>query len=1116
MFGVVPVASTILSKQNVERQTSFNISLASLLPVDSQPSNLSTAFTYVAYSHHFLDGSLPGFIRPEYAVLPFKADGNETAKPGERWQARSTLYEGRLNCTAGIIKFELISPPNDYEKHHETTAYIVGNPNCSVTVDMERRIHGVDAAYKSTLKVADWKNREQCALPHTLFGVWARNANPNQYECDDCDSPYPCGTCGTNFSKYAALFCQPVHEQQEVDVTVDAGTGEILEVKRYPETKTEITSLNIEHWEGLVLGGEYSSPTANFNVSRVEKATKDRENAVLVGWGFPQPMSRLKLNPAFSTLMENYTEKEFGTKRFPINTNFVELRSLGTYALINQADLEELFDMRVLAGKFNDAYRTMFAMAFSLNSGISLFDDQPQPAVGTKMFKKMGFVVDMKWTRVIQATLSLVLGLVLALAVLTWNRQCEIGSDPGTIASTMACVDTGLLEEFQDAEFVQSKALETTLKEKSHRYKLQGQKVVVYIQGRSQALKDPNTNGTQAVLSKPWELTLAAGAFSLFLLLALIVILSVCYFRNQSQQGFPTPTNRRVYAFYASYSPTIAATLFESYLVLLGSFVSLLFPFRNLAQRNATAANSLAINYDRAPPHLLFFDAFKTRNFLLALLSVSILLANVLAVALGGVFHQSEIDISVSSEAILMGSPDDLDRYNATISSDYDIDADHIYATTGERFGFRQRPWTTDDLFYIPFINADQDKLIRSNYSARTFAYGVNITCEEIPPESLKEQHSSKQISDLRPKAAFSSISLTLPGRNDTTLSWSDTQDRTYYGDRTYTIPFNYSAPFQYTEWAPSPAANISSTNSSTVEFFASWTKWKYKAENRTLTLNNLTGLDRKSSTEPSITYLSKVFIHCSVKPKVISSNVQVHSDQDGEVVMATDNEDVSLDHLNSTQSGLSGILKTFQYMINLEADPDTTNAPYYKDRTDPRPGNWFTFLVQEHARETNKNFDLYSYPQQSIQSIEFIYKKMFAIYIQVHSKNIFRQLEKDKPTGAAVPSSYIRREMRVLMRPIAFYVSIFLLVISIPAVTWTYVSLWKAFLAHSPTTLSGMYASFYASRKVLDDVESTEVLGSKTRNQALQKLGNKYGYGWFKSTSGKWHLGIEREPETF
>ncbi|KAF8243578.1 hypothetical protein K440DRAFT_612520 [Wilcoxina mikolae CBS 423.85] len=93
---------------------------------------------------------------------------------------------------------------------------------------------------------------------------------------------------------------------------------------------------------------------------------------------------------------------------------------------------------------------------------------------------------------------------------------------------------------------------------------------------------------------------------------------------------------------------------------------------------------------------------------------------------------------------------------------------------------------------------------------------------------------------------------------------------------------------------------------------------------------------------------------------------------------------------------------------------------------------------------------------------------------------------------------------------------SIFLLTLSIPAVAWTYASLWKAFLAHSPTTLSGMYASFYASRKVLDDVEGAGILGLKTRNQALQELGNKYGYGWFKGVGGEWHLGIEREPTTF
>jgi len=1165
MFGVVPVASTILSKQNVERQAPFNISLASLLPVDSQPSNLTTAFSYVAYSNEFLDGSLPGFTRPEFAVLPFKADGNETVRPSERWQARSMLYEGRLNCTTAVLKFDFHSDYDGVSKYNTTKAFVADKPDCLINVTIPE----LDAVYQTIFQVVDdpnWIHTSCASSTNMLFGVWGRSLLSRLVQCN-CSS-MGCQSCGTQFSKYAAVFCQPVHEQQEVDVTVDASTGEILEIRRYPETKTEITSLNIKHWENLVFNAQNSPSTAAFNVSPTYGI--DREDTMpQVGWRFPQPMSRLKVNPAFLTLMENYTEAEFGDHRLPINTNFAQLQSLGTYALAGQNNLEELFDPRVLAGKFDDAYRKMFAMAFSLNSGISFFADQPLPlnssvslsvdqplpTKGKKLFKEVGYVVDTKWTRVLQATLSLVLGFILTLMVLTWNRQCGIGSDPGTIASAMIWVEPSVLGEFQGAEFIQSKALETALKEKSHRYKLQGQKVVVCAQGRNQASKGLNTEGTHAVLSKPWELTLAAGVFSLFLLLALIVVLSVYFFRNQSQQGFPTPTNRQTYAFYASYSPTIAATLYESYLVLLGSFVSLLFPFRKLAQRNASAANSLAINYDRAPPHLLFFDAFKTRNFLLALLSVSILLANVLAVALGGLFHQSEIDINISSKAILMGSLDDLEQYNATVFSKYDIDADHIYATTGERFGFKQRPWTTDDLFYIPFADTSQEKLARLNYTARTFAYGVNITCQEMSPESIKEWRSviwldktppvpwgswesvgSKKYNDrINHKQSITFTYITSSDRNNTLLSYplNESLNSKYidqYSDKKMggddpddeeKAFFSGSPPVEYIEWAPQQYKYPS--NSNTVEFFASWTK--SGVGNRSLTINRAglwTNLYGKTINGLSVIPLSRVLIHCSVNPRVISSNVQVRSDQGGEVVMATDIQNVPLDHINSTQSGLSGILKAFQYMVNAEANPvgggdiRFLEETYNKNRADPRPGNWFTFLVHEHARETNKDFDLYSYPQQSTQSIEFVYKKMFAIYIQIHSKKIFQQLERNKATGTIVPSSYIRREMRVLMRPVAFYVSIFLLAISIPAVAWTYASLWKAFLAHSPTTLSGMYASFYASRKVLDDVESTELLGLKTRNRAFQELGNKYGYGWFKSAGGEWHLGIEREPTTF
>jgi hypothetical protein len=87
------------------------------------------------------------------------------------------------------------------------------------------------------------------------------------------------------------------------------------------------------------------------------------------------------------------------------------------------------------------------------------------------------------------------------------------------------------------------------------------------------------------------------------------------------------------------------------------------------------------------------------------------------------------------------------------------------------------------------------------------------------------------------------------------------------------------------------------------------------------------------------------------------------------------------------------------------------------------------------------------------------------------------------------------------------------LLVVFLPAILWTYISLYHAFLAHSPVSLAGTYAAFYASTLVLEDVSGTERITTRERAQILKQLGFRYGYGWFMGRDGKTHAGIEREP---
>ena len=106
MFGVVPVMSAILSESQVHRTVPQEFQQAVTIPVTAQRDQLTTVFSYIAYSHQYLGGSLPRFTGTEYAVLPFRPVENEALRPAEQWTGQSTLYEGHLSCTAGTVRFD--------------------------------------------------------------------------------------------------------------------------------------------------------------------------------------------------------------------------------------------------------------------------------------------------------------------------------------------------------------------------------------------------------------------------------------------------------------------------------------------------------------------------------------------------------------------------------------------------------------------------------------------------------------------------------------------------------------------------------------------------------------------------------------------------------------------------------------------------------------------------------------------------------------------------------------------------------------------------------------------------------------------------------------------------
>ena len=186
--------------------------------------------------------------------------------------------------------------------------------------------------------------------------------------------------------------------------------------------------------------------------------------------------------------------------------------------------------------------------------------------------------------------------------------------------------------------------------------------------------------------------------------------------------------------------PTIAATGFEAFIIILASQVTVLFPFKELQNRFSKSA--LIHNYDKTPPHLSIVYALRVRNLLLALLSFTVLGANVLAVALGGLFYKGVKEFKSSTSLELKGTMEALAALNSTsmIAGQNDVDYRSFYIMAGLGLGFEEnRPWTMDGLFFIPLSSPSLENGTynpNSDYTVEGWGIGVKANCKDLAPHT--------------------------------------------------------------------------------------------------------------------------------------------------------------------------------------------------------------------------------------------------------------------------------------------------------------------------------------------------------------------------------------------
>ena len=158
-----------------------------------------------------------------------------------------------------------------------------------------------------------------------------------------------------------------------------------------------------------------------------------------------------------------------------------------------------------------------------------------------------------------------------------------------------------------------------------------------------------------------------------------------------------------------SFIPTAIATLPESPWVLVGHYLALYQPYRELCRGNTSPASSLNLKYTNIPPVLIAPCALRHGHIVLFLVSMIVITANLLVVALGGIFDQSpqlsDIMVAYPFTTSINTNIQNVISMDGVQAGTFAKDTEEYWlAINSNVLESRDLPaWTTDEFYFLPF-----------------------------------------------------------------------------------------------------------------------------------------------------------------------------------------------------------------------------------------------------------------------------------------------------------------------------------------------------------------------------------------------------------------------------
>lgn len=561
--------------------------------------------------------------------------------------------------------------------------------------------------------------------------------------------------------------------------------------------------------------------------------------------------------------------------------------------------------------------------------------------------------------------------------------------------------------------------------------------------------------------------------------------------------------NTIVQQLVVNYLPTALGTFIEPFWVVLNRLLCILQPFDELRRRHAPTSRTLLLRYTSLPPQLAIWRALRAGDLLLAMVCSVAILANVLTVALSGLFVVQTTEQARSFMLEQNISPF-LQPGKSSGNGDFapsGLGGAPLQVVLSNLSANTALPsWTTPEYFFLPAELPESSNISDySQYEFESTGLGAQLDCQSMQESGSNFTYEFKLNSDAT-EANFS-IAHTQPdgsivrcyspnGNADDNDGNSEATQVWLHGPPNGKKALEFFIQPIPSQMAPTPASKSICPNL----LVGGWIRSTISMDSKTSeTVNGLTANTSSVSIE-------KTFMVC--QPRFQTGLFNVTVDSAGFILKAAKSGP-----LNDTMDTF-----TIQSMWNATTFLIGRPTDYLEWHKDSFASDWVNLFIKEFTNTTAITDPLAPPPDFAVTSraVNAVYQRLFAATLQLNSGSL-----QAPPKSSLIPATELTTEPRIFMSTVMYGITLSILTLDLLIAIILYIRLPKPFLENMPTSIASILAYFAASH-ALKDMGPEENETSRDFIRRTEQSDHQYGFGQYIGTDGRSHLGIEREPYVF